>query len=220
MCGIHQTLNMIGRKREPNALVRPLLVASAVATVLVLASCSSSGGDANGSTSGEGGDASSGAPAASVPDSYQRYGDRNEVVASVDAENSTAVLNITGGVPGKNRSYNYEGYANGNLILRIPAGWEITVKYSVESETPHSIAIVPWDQRQGGYQFSDAFDGAHSANPTTGIGKGDETQTFSFTADTPGKYAIVCEVPGHTQLGMWDQLNVVEGLDEPEAYVT
>jgi hypothetical protein len=50
---------------------------------------------------------------------------------------------------------------------------------------------------------------AATANPTAGIGAG-KTQYagWGLAPPGPGKYYLVCLVPGHVTAGMWDYLTV------------
>lgn len=104
------------------------------------------------------------------------------------------------------------------MVIKIPEGWKVTVNFTVDSSLSHSLVVAPWSERQAG-SFTPAFDGSDTPNYSTGIHKGDPAVRFSFAAATAGQYAMVCAVPGHDDLGMWDELDVVTGLAKPEVLV-
>ncbi|MFO2550920.1 hypothetical protein JI721_14385 [Alicyclobacillus cycloheptanicus] len=105
---------------------------------------------------------------------------------------------------------NFDGYSNGAMTVTVPKGWTVQVKFSNDSSmTVHSVMVVPFsDRTNSSFTPTDvAFKGAATPNAESGTLNG-QTQTFIFTATKPGKYAIVCGIPGHAALGMWDTLVV------------
>ncbi len=116
---------------------------------------------------------------------------------------------------GVNDNYDFNGYSNGVMTVTVPLGWKIDVSFSnASSIMAHSAMIVPVTAIQSPTTFTPAFPGASTPHPTQGINPGGSAQ-FSFTAGQAGYYAIVCGVPGHAALGMWDHFNVSASAAKP-----
>ncbi len=126
---------------------------------------------------------------------------------SYNAKAHTATLTIIAGYKG---GFDFNGDSKGKMIVTIPAGTKVTVKFSNKASLPHSVLITTWADRMAASNFATPFKGASSPNPTNGSTAGTPS-TFTFTANTVGTYAIVCAVPGHALAGMWDTLKVVKG---------
>jgi len=77
--------------------------------------------------------------------------------------------------------FNFNGAAKGQLTVTVPLGDTVNVTFSNNSQLPHSAQIVAFSKSAPVSAVSDAFKNAHSANPTSGVGKG-TTQKFSFAA--------------------------------------
>ncbi len=139
-------------------------------------------------------------------------------ILSADPADKEVTVNLVGAEGNKASGFNFNGYANGNLVIRVPEGWKVRVTFKVDSQTPHSALITPWDQRTAS-AFTPAFPNAKTPDYVAGISEGAPAQEFSFTADKAGKYALVCGVPGHDTAGMWDEFDVVSGNAAPEVLV-
>jgi hypothetical protein len=104
---------------------------------------------------------------------------------------------------------NFNGYAHGDMTFTAPKGTPIRVILrTLGAQMPHSAVVTDWSHRQEVAAFPPAFAGAATDQPTQGTMKGQ--QSFSFVADKPGEYAIVCGIPGHALAGMWVALKVVD----------
>jgi plastocyanin len=95
-------------------------------------------------------------------------------------------------------------------VISVPVGYTVNVTFSNNGGAPHSAVVTLYSKRMSVGSFPLAFHGAGSPNPMSGIGKG-KTQRFSFVANKVGKYALVCAVPSHAALGMWDVFQVTRG---------
>ena len=116
---------------------------------------------------------------------------------------------------GVNNNYNFNGYQNGAMTVTVPVGWKVDVSfYNDSSIYSHSAMIVPLNAMQSPTTFTPAFHGASTPHPIQGIAPGGSSH-FSFTASQAGNYAIVCDVPGHAALGMWDHMNVAAAVVKP-----
>jgi sulfocyanin len=139
-------------------------------------------------------------------------------IMSSDPAAKQVTLNLVGAEGSTASGFNFNGYANGNLVIRVPEGWTVAVNLTVDSDTPHSVLVTPWSERTA-KTFTPAFPQAETPDYSAGIAKGQLAQHFSFVADKAGQYALVCGVPSHDVAGMWDELDVVSGAAAPEVLV-
>lgn len=149
---------------------------------------------------------------------FKPYRGSAPIIAAASAGTKTVTLDIIGAQRGSSNSFNFNGFSNGDMVIKVPAGWTVTVHFSVQGSLAHSAIIVPWSQRQA-FSFTKAFPGSAMPGYQSGISGGEPPVDFSFTASNAGRYAIVCAVPGHDSLGMWDEFEVVSGLAKPEVLV-
>jgi FtsP/CotA-like multicopper oxidase with cupredoxin domain len=120
----------------------------------------------------------------------------------------TASLTLVAGYNGSNNGFNFDGYGRGQLLVRVPLGWRVTVTCRNAGSMRHSCAIV-----RGAMTAVPAFPGATTPDPVLGLKTG-QTARFAFTASRAGTYRIACLVPGHEEARMWDVL-VVGGVTRP-----
>jgi hypothetical protein len=101
--------------------------------------------------------------------------------------------------------FNFNGYGKGQVLIEVPRGWRVNVRcVNNSSSMRHSCAIV-----RGLSGQTPAFPGAASSHAHDGLPPRD-TDAFSFLATKLGTYRIVCLVPAHEQVGMWDVLDVTD----------
>ena len=132
----------------------------------------------------------------------------------VDPTSKTATLVLDASHGGANNGFNFDGFANGHMVVTVPTGWKVTVECKNESTAvPHSCAIV-----KSAGATTPAFPGAEAPNPTTGLSPG-QSASFTFTAGAVGTYRIDCLVPGHDPAGMWNSFDVV-GSGTPSVTAT
>lgn len=146
--------------------------------------------------------------------SLKPYSGSDKIIASSDSKTKAVTLNLIGGQKNSSNGFNFNGFSKGDMVIKIPEGWRVTVHFSVQSSLSHSAIIAPWSQREAS-TFTPAFPGSATPHYSSGINKSDQPIDFSFSAGKAGKYSIVCAVPGHDDLGMWDELDVVRGLSSP-----
>ena len=120
----------------------------------------------------------------------------------------TVTLTLIAGYKGG--GFDFDGDSNGKMVISVPAGYTVNVTFSNRGAAPHSAVFTLYNKRNSPSGFPLAFHGAASKNPNNGITKG-ITQRFSFVANKPGRYALVCGVPGHAAAGMWDVFQVTRG---------
>ncbi len=124
---------------------------------------------------------------------------------SYDSTARTVHLTLNAADGTANGGFNFNGYANGQMVVTIPTGWKVTVDCkNAATAVNHSCTIVKNDG-----DTTPAFPGASTPDPITGLAPG-ASATFEFTPTTAGDYRIECLVPGHDPAGMWAMLTVVE----------
>lgn len=198
---------------------RPAQIAGGMlALSLLLSGCGAQGAGAPQPQGNSGGpaaeNASSGGPASpknSVPptDVTHRWMSIHSAQKTVDLRLEAA----TG------HHFNFNGYSNGFLTVTVPVGWTVRATFvNRQKGLSMSAMVVPLSQISGDSRFTPAFPGAFTPNPFVGTLPG-VNQTFSFRAGRPGRYALVCAVPGYVQSGMWDYFTVSSSAPRPFATV-
>jgi plastocyanin len=136
---------------------------------------------------------------------------------SVNKAQRSVILTLVANYDSSNGGMNFDGYSKGQMVVDVPQGWKVTVHFSnANGQMTHSAMVVPFSAHSD-MNFSNssvAFAGATSPNPSLGTAKG-VNQDVTFTVDTSGQYAIVCAVPSHAAMGMWDTLNVIDSTSSP-----
>ncbi len=132
--------------------------------------------------------------------------------------NKTAVLKLAAADGNANGGYNFDGYANGQLVFTVPVGWTVQAQLSNSGLMPHSAVIISQQAQQSNNVSIPAFPGAETLQPAQGISMG-AVAHFSFKASKSGVYAIACGVSGHDADGMWDTLVVSAAAKAPTVTV-
>lgn len=122
-----------------------------------------------------------------------------------------AIWTVVAGVGTVNGGENFDGFAKGKMTISVPAGWTLKIPFKNAGDLPHSLVVEPWNENYNSPQPKPAFAGAETSNPVDGTAPG-SGQTLAFKVLKPGKYRVICAVPGHAALGMWDTLIVKKGL--------
>lgn len=126
-------------------------------------------------------------------------------------------LSITAAATTTNSGFNFNGYANGGMTVVVPKGWKVKITFqSRDASVPHSVGVVDTASSfpADGDHATLAFSGASVVPYSAGILAG-KTQSFDFTANTVGKYWLMCGVPGHAMQGMWDYFVVSGSASSP-----
>lgn len=106
---------------------------------------------------------------------------------------------------GSNNGFNFDDYGRGELLVRVPQGWHVTVHCKNDGPLRNSCAVV-----SGPFPTAPAFPGATTPSPVVGLGSG-ESASFSFTPTRTGIYRLASLVAGHMQARQWDVLEVTRG---------
>ena len=121
----------------------------------------------------------------------------------VDPANKTAVVTLIAGYPASDFQFNYNGYTDGALVLKVPVGWEVTVQCANRSTVNNSCAVVA-----DGHAAQPMQAGWSTPDPQHGLDPG-QSASFVFTPDTVGSYRIASLVRGSEASGMWLDLEVI-----------
>jgi hypothetical protein len=112
-----------------------------------------------------------------------------------------------------NSGMNFNGYSHGQATYRIPVGWSVEVTFINPSPVPHSAVLVEREMLKKVQMGEPAFSGASTPSPVTGTST--SKTAFSFTASTPGSYALACGIPTHASAGHWVAMEVSATLAVP-----
>jgi len=104
-----------------------------------------------------------------------------------------------------NGGMNFNGYSRGGATYRVPEGWKVTVTFKNNSAVPHSALVIDGEDTDRLQLDEPWFDGATTKSPKRG---GTSTESFTFTPDEQGSFAIACGFPGHCVGGHWLKLIV------------
>ncbi len=127
-----------------------------------------------------------------------------------NAPSKTVQLDLVGAENDNLAGFNFDGYGDGQMTVRVPVGWTVDVSCSNASTAlSHSCAVVE-QQPLAPSGAPIAFPGAVSASAASGLAYG-RTSSFSFVASKVGRYRIACLVGGHEVDGMWDWFIVTPG---------
>lgn len=133
---------------------------------------------------------------------------------SVNQSNKTVELHLKMGAPSGSSQYNYNGYSKGNLEVTVPVGWTVKIDAKDVAKLAHSVEIIPKQSHPPIHAIKPAFAGAETPSPEQGV-KPDHSASFTFKANKPGEYWMMCGVPGHALGGMWDILNISKTATTP-----
>ena len=123
----------------------------------------------------------------------------------VDAKARTAIVTLVAAYNGENNGFNFDGYGRGEMIVRVPRGWRVTVHCKNNGPLRNSCAVV-----SGPFPTKPAFPGATTPSPVLGLESG-ASATFSFTAGRTGVFRFASVVSGHEQARQWDIFEVTRG---------
>ncbi|MEJ2686004.1 MAG: sulfocyanin-like copper-binding protein [Gammaproteobacteria bacterium] len=132
----------------------------------------------------------------------------------IDAAKKQVTFDIKEGTNGQAGQYNFDGYARGHMTITVPTGWHVTMKVTNDGSTGHSLEIIKAPKAPPVEKVKPAFKHADTKDLTSGMSPG-SASTFSFTANKPGQYWMMCAVPGHALLGMWDHFVVSSTAKRP-----
>ena len=122
-----------------------------------------------------------------------------------DVAAHAVVITLVAGYPATDYQFNYNGYGNGTLVIRIPTGWHVTVQCENHGTVPNSCAVV-----RGKGDTSPVEPAWSTPDPTHGLAPG-QSATFEFTPTAAGSFRIASLVGGNEASGMWADLEITAG---------
>jgi len=128
---------------------------------------------------------------------------------SWNTKKHAVTFSLTAGLTPANHTLNFNGYTSGGMVVSVPKGYRVTVKFTNKSTFPHSAVFTSITKHTSSGNHPLAFPGASSPDPAAGTPAGTST-AFSFVVKRVGTYAIVCEVGHHADAGMWDVFKVTK----------
>jgi sulfocyanin len=138
---------------------------------------------------------------------------------TVDAAHKRVSFTVIASDGGPNGTLNFNGYANGQMTVTVPAGWTVHINFdnAGAGALPHSFEVIQKGKipPQG---INPAIAGAESRDLVDGVPPL-QKDAFDFTATPAGNYVWFCGVPGHGLSGMWDVF-VVSATAKAPAVVT
>jgi hypothetical protein len=123
----------------------------------------------------------------------------------LDPQARSGVVTLIAGYPASDYQFNYDGYGNGQLVLKVPVGWTMTVQCANRSTVNQSCAVVADSQATEPIQPDWS-----TPNPQKGLNPG-ESASFQFAPQGTASYRIASLVEGSEASGMWLTLDVVAG---------
>ena len=119
-----------------------------------------------------------------------------------DSASRSVVVTLIAGYPATDYQFNYNGYGNGELVLTVPIGWEVTVQCENHGTVPNSCAVVSGQGATGPLHPEWS-----TPDPQRGLDPG-KSASFVFTPMQAGSYRIASLVGGNEASGMWADLEV------------
>jgi PQQ-dependent dehydrogenase (methanol/ethanol family) len=140
------------------------------------------------------------------------------LVTNANKEHSV-ILNLVADFSEANSGLNFNGWSKGDATVTVPTGWEVILNLWNPSAMPHSAMLTTEEVLKQGSNFTEAIQAAYTPDPTVGF-TGDQTQhwgsPFGYVKmSVPGKYVILCAVPGHASAGMWFYFEVKDDATTP-----
>jgi sulfocyanin len=138
----------------------------------------------------------------------------------VDEAGKTVEMDIVAGLTAANGSWNFNGHANGEMTVTVPAGWTVVMNFSSrDANVPHSLFITDKGPPYPNVMPEEpAIPRAYSINLQQGIGAG-KSDVLRFPVEKSGRYFMVCVVPGHAASGMWNNFVVAAKAPRPTVEV-
>lgn len=127
----------------------------------------------------------------------------------VDAAQKRVSFVVKASDGGANGTLNFNGYANGDLTVTVPAGWRVHIDLinTGAGALPHSLEVIREVSKIPPQGIPPAIPQAVSRDLVAGVPPL-QKDSFDFTAQPPGRYLWFCGVPTHGLSGMWDRFIV------------
>ena len=136
---------------------------------------------------------------------------------TVDNSTKSVTIKVIGGYNAVNDRMNFNGYANGQMTIRIPVGYTVNLDFQNSGGIPAEIGIYDSHQNLAFPKAGKSLQ-AIDENADMGVIPG-ASKKFTFVADRTGTYQMenlinfFPEFPQGQQnrnVGMWDVFQVVQ----------
>jgi len=174
------------------------------------ATAAASGGSTTGGTSG-----GTAGPAGPAMSSNLNASSKAADIMSVDTAGRTVTLKLVGAETDEANGFNFNGYSNGKMVIQVPTGWTVKGTFTSNSET----RTAPWSSvgpAHGAHLHRGLPQRDHPPMPRPASRREPPPRSSASRQTRRAGYALVCGVPGHTTGGMWDEIDVVDGLVAPQ----
>ena len=153
------------------------------------------------------------------PDAYAEFatlpGTRVGAFMSYDSSAKVVHLRVTGGINGAHGGMSFNGVFDGGATIILPVGWTVRARFANVDKVPHSMIVIREAAPLPVAPSVTAIPGAASSRVASGITARDAPDELTFTPQAPGRYVLVCGVPGHGVSGMWIRVVVDAAASRP-----
>jgi len=133
----------------------------------------------------------------------------------VDEAHKIVRLDITAAEQAKDPTpFNFNGFASGKLNITVPKGWLVQMVFVNNGDIPHSLEVASLVSQIPIQGQRPAFAGATTPELDAGLAS-HQSAAFQFRASAPGRFRMLCGVPGHAISGMWDYFVVSATATQP-----
>ncbi|MGH7625417.1 MAG: sulfocyanin-like copper-binding protein [Gemmatimonadaceae bacterium] len=126
---------------------------------------------------------------------------------SSDVASKTVKISLTASLGSANGGMNFNGGFKGDKTVTVPVGWSVKMSFVNKDAIPHSAIILVDSFPLPMAPENPAIARAYTNELTGGLPTGG-TDSMDFKTTKPGKYLIVCGVPGHGPSGMYIKFDV------------
>lgn len=139
---------------------------------------------------------------------------------TADTARKHVALVVTAAQGGANGTLNFNGYANGQMTVTVPAGWSVHIDFdnSGAGALPHSLEVIRAGRSMPAQGITPAIPQAETNNLIAGTPP-QQRDSLDFVAAPVGSYLWFCGVPAHGIEGMWDRFNVSASARVPSVTV-
>lgn len=127
-------------------------------------------------------------------------------------------LDVTVAQNSSSGQYNFNGAGKGALTVTVPQNWLVQIHFSNAADLPHSLLVQKTAPALPVQPGAPAFVGATTPNAASGQNTG-QGADLQFRPTAPGRYWLICGVPGHAISGMWDYFVVSPAANAPSARI-
>ncbi len=134
---------------------------------------------------------------------------------SYDSATRVVHLRLIGGMGGVQGGMSFNGAHDGGATVSLPVGWTVQLQFTNADKVPHSVLVIRDSLPLPAAPSAPAIAGAIGTRVASGITSRDAADRLRFAVREPGRYLLVCGVPGHAASGMWIRLVVEAGRERP-----